>query len=350
MSCRILVSSNPANLTTALSMMVIVDPCDTDWKVGEVVTEEAFNEKNIAVMSATPGARGAMAHMEVTATVEAEYGDAVVEGNLLTMAHHGPRKGQKCPCSYSNDCVGELQEALYGEDLRDAESVGLIGLSHVDLDTLGGIAAILGKKKSFKGFWEAAEFVDVNGAHKLAGFGPSVEVMDRLNAFWAWSQDHRTYPPRDGSVLDVTEQVMAALTAIEEILGGDERLIEDGRIFAAQEAALNTASYASTLDGGTAGRVITRKSGSFVNHLYTTPVTGQPAAAVVAFDPAKGTVTVSLADPIPGVSCRAIVQGLWGSLAGGHDGIAGGPRDVVLTEADWMKAADAMASAVWSNS
>ena len=37
-----------------------------------------------------------------TATVEAEYGERVVEGTEFTMAHHGPRAHNMCPCLYNN--------------------------------------------------------------------------------------------------------------------------------------------------------------------------------------------------------------------------------------------------------
>ncbi len=34
-----------------------------------------------------------------SATVEAESGNTVVSGSIITMAHHGPRAGQKTPCA-----------------------------------------------------------------------------------------------------------------------------------------------------------------------------------------------------------------------------------------------------------
>jgi hypothetical protein len=56
--------------------------------------------------------------------------------------------------------------------------------------------------------------------------------------------------------------------------------------------------------------------------------------AVVAHNKHVGTITVSLESPIPGVSCRDVVQKLWGELAGGHAGIAGSPRGQVMDEFD----------------
>jgi hypothetical protein len=53
--------------------------------------------------------------------------------------------------------------------------------------------------------------------------------------------------------------------------------------------------------------------------------------AVVTFNTKFKSVTVSIADPQPGFSCREFVQKLWGPEAGGHDGIAGSPRGREMT-------------------
>lgn len=39
-------------------------------------------------------------HNRVDATVEAEYGDDVVEGEILTLAHHGSRSNNPAPCTH----------------------------------------------------------------------------------------------------------------------------------------------------------------------------------------------------------------------------------------------------------
>lgn len=98
--------------------------------------------------------------------------------------------------------------------------------------------------------------------------------------------------------------------------------------WAAAGEELNRSSFRGLQYG-----VIRREAGCFVNHLYTAP-NGEVGSAVVALNTATGAVTVSLADPIPGVSCVEIVQALWGPLAGGHAGIAGSPRGRVMTRDD----------------
>ena len=281
-SVRFLLSSNPANLTAAL------------------------------------------AGYSKTATVEAEYGEAVVDGSVKTLAHHGPRQGNLCPCLYPNS----------------SHEIEAVGLSHIDLDTLGGCATIIGCKPDADGFWKLAAFVDVTGPHKLSQSGATPEDICKLYAFWAWSQKNRVFAERDGSVSNVTDKVIAGINVLTRILANDEQLLAEGNQFKADEAALNARSFVERR-----GDVVVRKADVFVNHLYVCP-DGYVGKMVVALNTKTGGVTVSLSDPTPGISCRKIVQGVWGEKAGGHDGIAGSPRDQQMTEVDLERAATAVALTV----
>jgi hypothetical protein len=249
-------------------------------------------------------------------TVEAEYGSYVWEGSAYTAAHHqaeGPYQGrhqggdQPSPCN--NDCIPALTE-------------GIIGVSHFDLDTLGGVLRAQGLGGFFGGrltsFWELAEFVDCNGPHRLVEAYASEQDLRYLHAFWAWSSNHRL--PRAAEVTDVTEFFASAEAALRRILHEDVELLEAGQAFLAAGQKLNKDSLVQVMGG-----VVVRCAPSFTNHLYSLPE-GAPCRAVVAYNTHHGSITVSLADPIKGVSCREIVQALWGPEAGGHDGIAGSPR------------------------
>jgi hypothetical protein len=254
-----------------------------------------------------------------TVSIEAEYGDRLVEGSLASLAHHGPRAGQPAPCSYANGFV---------------TGVEAVGLSHVDLDSLGGCLAVLGIRPDAPDFWRVAEFVDLNGIHRVAQANPTPETMAQLNAWYAWSEENRCYPARDGSATDVTPWVTSAAEALTAILEGvsspmGAALLERGNAFTTRERELNEASFVEL----TAAGVLVRVSPSFVNHLYVTPQGGL-ARMVVAFGTRTGSVTVSFADPPTGRTARDLVQELWGSEAGGHAGIAGSPRDrrMTLTE------------------
>jgi hypothetical protein len=246
-------------------------------------------------------------------TVEAEFGDEVVEGLRYTLAHHGPRAANPCPCL---------------EDNHTSHVPGIIGISHVDLDTLGGILAILGIKPEDPDFWAAAAQVDIRGVHHLSEITTDERVVEALNAYWAFSETHRVFAPRDGRVLDVTAEINEHAEALAAILGGDEALTGAGRWWAATKEELAKDSFVEVVGG-----VVLRKSESFVNHLY------DGNQAVVAYNTTSMAITVSLADPIPGISCRALVQKLWGPEAGGHDGIAGSPRG---REMAWSQAVEAV--------
>lgn len=250
--------------------------------------------------------------------------------------------------------------------LEDSEG-GVILVSHLDLDTFGGVLRGLGgfedifvsadkpdpstipesevvawviHSLSLQNFWNLAEFVDVSGAHKLGlarERGATLRAVDQLYAWWAWNKAHSARTPRD-AVTDVTDAVMTAGAALRLILADDAGLMAAGEAFRKDEAALNTRSFVrySEAQGVIVRRVSTHKD--FCNHLYTTPYPsfggGTVAKAVACLNTETGSITISLADPVPGVSCREIVQSLWGPEAGGHEGIAGSPRERKLTEDD----------------
>lgn len=73
----------------------------------------------------------ALRRVAPTHTVEAEWGDEVVEGSVLTLAHHSSREGQPAPC-------------LYRSPGHTWPKVALVGVSHLDLDTIGGIIGLMG--------------------------------------------------------------------------------------------------------------------------------------------------------------------------------------------------------------
>jgi hypothetical protein len=258
----------------------------------------------------------------LTATVEAEYGDRLVEGSVISLAHHGSRSGMPVPCTRGNFSI-ELEA---------------IGLSHLDLDAIGATLSLIGAKPVDKPehelFWQLAGWIDTDGAHKLGELLKAFDESHRswldaaIHAYWAWSeQSGRVFPPRDGSCLDVTEHVEKTRDVIQRILSGDPELLAAGVAMKAATAELNKTSFVTLAQG-----VILRQAEQFVNHLYTTP-SGTLGKAVVSYNPKTRAVTISLADPKDTkVSCVEVAQLLWGKEAGGHKGIAGGPRSGLSRE------------------
>jgi hypothetical protein len=294
-----------------------------------------------------------------TATVEAEYGSTVVEGSLLTLAHHGERSHNPPPCVGQNidDIVlsipGIDPDSGYADMAKPRKPIPredvVLGISHFDLDTLGGIRRVYGIH-DYSGnilenlFWHIAGEIDTRGAHKLTEIKEDLrkEVstnredydivwensLEYLHAWWAWSAENRLFPPRDGSVEDVTDFIVRANKVLDEIFDDDVALIEKGREWKAAQDRLNEESYIVEKNG-----IILRRSPQFVNHLYSTPY-DHSAKAVIAFNEKTKAITLSFANPINGFSAAEIMKEHFGDGAGGHAGIAGTPRDKKFSFAD----------------
>jgi len=271
-----------------------------------------------------------------THTVEAEWGDRVVEGSIATLAHHGPRAGNPAPCIASVKGI-----------LIDPKDVAVIGVSHVDLDTVGGIRRLLGRHRLKElTFWKVAAAMDTVGPHRFEEILDSVikdgsdwnTIWDQFHAWWAWSENHRIMAPRGGEAADVTKELVDALDILDAIFDLDEGILNAGREWAAKKEVLEEDSFVKLV-----GEVILRRSEVFVNHLYNHEE--KTYRAVVALNHQTGACTVSLEGP-EGFSCRELVQELWGSEAGGHAGIAGSPRGRTMTWEEAEAAANAVAKAL----
>jgi hypothetical protein len=289
-------------------------------------------------------------------TIEAEYGDWVAEGRLYTAAHHQPSGSRWA----GRHVGGPMPSPCNDEAIPVLGAGGVVFLSHLDLDSFGGALRALGARELFapgldataaaeararREFWDLAEFVDVRGPHRLSAREGSAQAVARLRAFWAWSKANGVRFPRD-SISDVTAAARGAGSAIAAILRDDPELLRAGEALGASQAELNRRTFHRFYVVQRSGRsVLARKATAardFCNHLYDAP-DGWVGDAVVAWNTETGAITISLADPVPGVSCREIVQALWGPAAGAHDGIAGSPRGRQMAEEDWQEAIDAAA-------
>lgn len=264
-----------------------------------------------------------------TVTIEAEYGDRVVEGSYETLAHHGARQINPTPCSRSN----------YTEAER--EQIGAIGLSHIDLDVIGGLLAVFGAKRDASLFWEAAEYIDVAGPRKFPEFlksvsetyveGEAEKLQDLVYAFWALSQEHRIVATE--VAWDITEELDPLLDGLFEIFEGNPDLIYKGERLLNDTEKLNSESYMDMSPMG----VIARVSPSFTNHLYVSPFK-EVGFCVVSYNTLQGCVTISFVEDNSrpeDYTAVEIIQGIFQEkdskgnfLAEGHENIASSPRDI----------------------
>lgn len=253
------------------------------------------------------------ANNDVAASVEAEYGDDMVCGRIVTLAHHGPRCGNPAPC------VAQVNKIDIG---------GTILVSHVDLDTLGGVMALTGVKPNAPDFWQGAAFVDVMGPHHIHELHGDVQSM--LNAYYAFAEAHKG--ERYNTAVDITEAIEPHVSAIACICGEDTpakaNLLREGaewckRVTWAVEGCLmyedeNIRAF--------------KTPGVFCSSSYYSHELKLVAKATVTLNTKFGAITVAFEDGGKAHSAKAIVQSLWGEGAGGRDGIAGSPRNWGKTE------------------
>lgn len=259
-------------------------------------------------------------------SVEAEYGAFVLEGSLYTAAHHQPigspyvgrhttPYGKPAPCNDENIPV------------LDDNDVALI--SHVDLDTIGGLMRASGEFIENKTFWDFAEYIDTNGVHNA---DPNHEHYVIVNGIHAWLEEN--HPEIDKSRNnDITDFCYRAFKFIKDTLEGDEdqlaQRMGNAHIYLQKKLADTT-----FVEQKPSGLIVRKTIGDRVNHLY-----GE-GDAIISFDERYKTITISIADPIANFSCRRLVQDWWGDRAGGHDQIAGSPRGKLMSEQDFIKAID----------
>ena len=247
------------------------------------------------------------------ATVEAEYGNNVLEGSIITLAHHVDKyKNCPSPCNV---------------DLRDFSlPIGSnIIVSHIDLDTIGGVLALTGNKYYIDEFWKAAEYIDLNGPHHIHKFPQ--HIQDLFNAYWSYTAENRA--PRITEIADVTDTIFQHAQVLDEILGinGDNSFwIKKGKQWAENIQSVTE----SLLIEETENYRIFITDKVFCNASYYSPTLKTIAKVIISFNKTFNNITISCSDDT--INCKDIVQSLWGNEAGGHAGIAGSPRGKIMTE------------------
>lgn len=254
--------------------------------------------------------------------IETSFGKKLVEGDL-TLDHHHPTKiNDPCPCLYPNLDLGEKKEKI------------VICLSHMDLDTLGGIFSVLSKKDDKqKKFWEIAAQIDIKGPHKLQDILNKIqdknkkeEIKKQMFAFWAYSQANRIVPK---GIEDITPKINEYIDILNKILKNDNKLIEKGLRLKNETDKLNKESLKSVKKiGGT--YVLLRESDRFVNHLYN--YEGGIAHYIIGYNYIIGNITISKESKELPLDLAKVMQYIFGPKAGGHSYIAGSPRDLKIEE------------------
>lgn len=248
------------------------------------------------------------------ATVEAEYGDDVIEGAIITLAHHAEKyKKNNAPCN--TDYVPLLQDN------------STIVVSHLDLDTIGGIAALIGRKIQDSIFWKDAEFIDLNGQHNL--FQLDENSREKYIAYKAYQEKNKM--PRMTEITDVTEKALEYLDILDKIMDGDKQLIEIGKEW---DRLVKEEIEECLIFENDNIRVFDSPKGVFCSASYYSEKQQKVIPSTITLNGKFKAITLAMADGGKEISAKEMVQKLWGSEAGGHAGIAGSPRGKEMTKED----------------
>lgn len=258
-------------------------------------------------------------NIKAEATVEAEYGDECLEGTMVTLAHHGPRSNNPAPCNTP--------------DVPELPPFATVVVSHIDLDTLGGIYALQGRKPEDYRFWEAAEMIDVKGAHHIHELDKDIHY--KLNAYYAYNdgQPRQRYT----EAIDVTKQIDDTYNVVNAIVDINDpehdKLITAGKEWAqTREKEVEDQLVYENKDV----RVFDT-NGIFCAASYFSPNQNTICPATVTYNEKFKSITLAFEDGGKQLNAKEIVQELWGPEAGGREGIAGSPRNVEMTKNDLAK-------------
>lgn len=259
------------------------------------------------------------------ATVEAEYGSNVVHGEKYTLAHHAVEG--ICPCLYANNMFPEMQTG------------DIILISHIDMDTLGGVLALQMRKPDVcEGFWDLVAYADVSGPHKVEERFAQAKTKKEKEAFlclfacWQWLGHYRERYIELTDVTGFINKFFLFLTSLPE----NKKALEAGlKWLEAKNAEIEKNLIEEIEENGKFIRVFVSTSGIFCNANYYSPNKKKSANFIVTLNEKTGAITLSVPDK--SYNCAEIMKKLFGQEAGGHPGIAGTPRGVKYTKMDLFK-------------
>ncbi len=257
------------------------------------------------------------------ASVEAEYGNQVIEGKLVTLAHHAEKyRNNPVPCC--TDTIVLPENAV-------------IVISHIDLDTIGGCLSLIGCKPVSESFWEGAGFIDCNGIHHIKELPETVQ--EQLNSYYAWNFENHL--ERSLEIRDVTDIILEHGKIIESILNGNQDLLDKGKVWYKEQERKTESCLVWENEKL---RIFQIEDNTFCAAAYYSPKLKTVAQATLSYNLTKKSITLAFEDGGKVCSAADIVRELWGELAGGHRGIAGSPRNQEMTKCDWERVQEKMKS------
>lgn len=248
------------------------------------------------------------------ATVEAEYGDVCVEGSWQTLAHH-------------TEYYREYPAPCIRKDVRPLVD-GVILISHLDLDTLGGIMLLEGIDEMTDSFWESEALIDTRGV--LAEADLSDRDCFLMRAYWAWETnlpDQKYLANHQNLILDVTDSVELRISFIQMMLkpyytNEEQDLLN--QYYESFQKDLDSFLSTCVYEDEQLRVFISQKNQHFLSHVRD----NQLIETCITLNQQKGTLTLS--DISGHLDCKEIMQDVFGENAGGQFRVAGSPRDETM--------------------
>lgn len=251
-----------------------------------------------------------------TATVEVEYGDECVEGSHATLAHHVPQYIH-LPAPCVRDEIPQMNN-------------GVILISHLDLDTLGGIQILEGCKIKHQTFWNSEFLIDTKGyrGHKLIPEDDSTI----MKSYWGWELkqelDFEKLTMFEQDFLDVTKLIEKRIEHINLLLKSpiDSNLIQLGLLEFKKRFQLFMNGM--IFENDTIRIFITEEPQHYLSHENGL----QTVRTCITLNQTRGNIIIS--DITENLNCKEVMQSVFGEKAGGQYRVAGTPRNEKMNKND----------------
>ena len=245
-----------------------------------------------------------------TATVEAEYGEECAAGTHATLAHHTTEhKMNPAPC--------------VRDEIQSFED-GVIVISHIDLDTLGGISILEGNKLHHPTFWHSESIIDTKGYIGIKEIPADDELIMKaflgLEKTMEFKTGNHVIGKGNENIYDVTDRVYELLKVLHSLLSldKDSNLIKCGLMRFNQY--LKNLTIKSVYQDASVRIFKTQQPQHYLIHKeddveYRTCITLN-----------ERTGAIILSDISEELDCCLIMQQVFGPTAGGQFRVAGTPR------------------------
>lgn len=256
-----------------------------------------------------------------TATVEAEYGEECAEGTYATLAHHTTEhKMNPAPC---------VRDEI--KPFKD----GVIVVSHIDLDTLGGISILEGMKLEHPSFWNSESIIDTKGYIGVKEIPEDDELVMKaflgLEKTKVVSFSQEKIGIENERVFDVTERVYELLEVLHYLLSLDKDSNYRKYGLMKFNQYLKNLTIKSLYQDKDVRIFKTQQPQHYLIHKedeieYRTCITLN-----------ERTGAIILSDISESLDCKVVMQEVFGEKAGGQFRVAGTPRHKRYTLRDVKK-------------